>query len=763
MNGLELTTYDPTCEALSIIYGTMESQSDTFKSFVRTGVLMESGIPTDIVMESAGDMILSIVDGIKKFIQKVKEFFKRVLLYITSSFQELDKLAKEVKEVLASKTDIDFEITGYKFTVLEKTGPNMEEFKKIVSEYNSDIDRLNEIKKVDIISSMTKWMDDDNVNKIRAQVLGVKDSISEDDFLETVRSHFRGGEESTQTIKVTLSTVNEIVGHAKRLEEAKRSSIKDRDELITLLSKTEEFFNKKVYSYYRGSSKQSDVRKVNVDDNKFRTSENNIKMNDDMSKTLSSYASYKAKQVNKIGSIINLVACERVNALKDQIKQERDILKRCLFGDTSSKSTEQKAIEDSTIFHDVGINGLDYPVIAMESNIRDFNMYEELRNSTLLEEARFIVESVNSGEVYYLMEADTRYLATRIKNAIAEIIESLVKQFREKAIGNVEKYKPWLEEIRGGLKEKAAAKKELSMANFLDADYNNMAKQIQTSINKAYKTTNYTDVSFATTILDDIRTMDDLTDPHLRGMLLNYFRTGNADEKLDTKTMDGKELASKIDEIIRYIETYASAVTTPVRAISNTLKTATAGFKVTESMITGNTYLDVISTPVCESDIALCRDYNEIFNPVTEDAQIGGDGKNVVAGKKENGAQESNKSNKNAADAASNESKNGDEIKSATTVQSEDDKNVENGIKEKKTNNEALAYKRAADGFFKYCISLYLKAREEQFLAYVNVLANIDGKKPKFDKNGKYISKEKQKKEAAKEQEEENVTKPESK
>ena len=98
MDELLLETYCPTCEALSIIYESMESDSRTFKSFVHAGVMMESGTSDDIVMESVGDIFKTIANGLNKFIQKVKEFFKKILLYITSAYQDLDKLSEEVHQ-----------------------------------------------------------------------------------------------------------------------------------------------------------------------------------------------------------------------------------------------------------------------------------------------------------------------------------------------------------------------------------------------------------------------------------------------------------------------------------------------------------------------------------------------------------------------------------------------------------------------------------------------------------------------------------------
>ena len=144
MNEL-LNDYSPTYEALSIIYGTLESETDTFKSFVTTGFMMESGIPNEVVMESASDVFKSIANGFKKFIEKVKAFFKKILLYITSASQDLDKVSKEVEKVIKDK-DVNFTINGYDFTVLDKQGPNTKEFDSIVSKYNEDMSQVDKLK-----------------------------------------------------------------------------------------------------------------------------------------------------------------------------------------------------------------------------------------------------------------------------------------------------------------------------------------------------------------------------------------------------------------------------------------------------------------------------------------------------------------------------------------------------------------------------------------------------------------------------------------
>jgi hypothetical protein len=745
---LELDSFDGTCEALSMIYGLQESDTDTFKQFVYTGYLMESDVSPDIIMESVGDVFKTIAEGIRKFIERIKAFFKKVMLYITSASADLDKVAAEVKKVIKDKT-IDFTIDGYNFTVLDKPAPDMKEFQSIVSEYNSDMEDISKLKDGELKKKINEWMNETHLEKLRGEVLGSGKPILEDEFTDTVREYYRNGENNTSDIKVDSSYVNGIINHAKKLEDTKKSSIKDRDTLITLLSKSESFFNKSLPTLYKGNQMQVNTAKIDTTDNKFSTTSNYQNVSDPVMKTLTTYATFKSRQVNKIASMVNLVACERVNALRDQIKQERVILRKCLFNSKDdSKPDEIK--ESASVFQNTGYEGRDYNSYVMEEMVLNHRYYDQLAKQSLLNEATFLVESIKTGRVNYLMEADMNSGTGKAKAVIGDIIESVVASFRKKAMGDATKYKPWIDEIKDGLADKAKQKQEFKMANFSDADYNGMASKITGSIRKAYSSKNYEDVSFAKDIINQFDSFEKINDDSSRTIMLNYFRTGKADEKLDQITMTGDKLASKVPEMIKYIEQYGAAVTKPSENISSTFKQQSGAFSVTESMITGSTYLDLIGRPICESDVILCSDYNSMFSPVAESLHTVQEAGDVKIGGGTEGLGEANKSLKDQAKATGAAGEKDAKNVSATAVQStkkDDATNPgEEGIAEKKTNNGAVTYKKNVDRFFKNCITLYIKAREEQFLAYVNALADIDGGKPQFDKNGKYISKEEKKK-----------------
>ena len=618
---------------------------------------------------------------------------------------------------------------------MDKKGPDMTEFRSIVDEYNTDMENIQKLKIDDVKKSITDWLAESNLDKLRGQVLGVNKIISDDDYLTTVREYFRNDDSETIKITVDNSYVRGIISHAKKLEDIKKESIKDRDNLITLLSKTEKFFDRTIATSYRGTQARVNVDKINVDDNKFSREDRYIKTTDDITRNVSSYATLKYKQVNKIASMINLVACERVNALKDQIKQERVILRRCLFGDTKEETT----IESYNVFPNLGDKGLTYDAIAMESNVLNYKYYHEVSKTILLEEAKFLIESIQTQEVHYLLEADMTKGLGKIKTGIANIIQKIVKTFREKAIGNVEKYGPWIDDIKDGLEEKAKKKNELKMANFFNADYVAMANKLSSSIDKAYNETNYDSTQFASSIISSLNSIDKINDDSSRALLINYFRTGKADDKLSTVTLNGENLSKKVNEMCNYVSKYDSLVKRPADTIKKSIDDKSEKFKVTESMITGDTYIDLIGQRICESEIVACIDYVPMFGHVITEVE-----KPKIGGSTE-GLGDAGKANAEAQKAAEPETDSATKI--VATAKEDENGNPATGVKEDKTNNKAVEYKKNVDRFYKSCISFYLKAREEQFLAYVNAIAEIDGARPVF-KDGKYVPKAERNKES---------------
>lgn len=742
-------TYAEDISALSTVYCMESSTTSILEAFTRFTYLKESGEYPDIVTEAACDIVDKIVTGIKKFIESVKDFFKRILLYLKAMFGDITDVASQLKPRLSKMEDIKFTIQGFKFTVLDKSGPDMSAFQSLVNEYNDDVRDISKMKISEIKQNINDWLDTDHIAVLRGQVLGTNSAISDDDFIAEVRMYYRDGESHTKDINVDKSMVNEILGHASKLESARDAAIKDRDNLISLLTKTEDFFSKTIYPTFKGTTKTMNMATISTTDNKFSTKTNYVSVDDQRTTDLSTYATLKYNQVNKIGSIISTVACERVNALKDQVVQEKKILKKCLF-DYKDGYTKTDITEAFTF--DPGDRGVDYVTIAEQNHINTMQSYNAVHVNMLVEEARFLLESQMRGEVHYLMEADTTKASGKIKESILNLISSLIKKFREKAINNRKKYEPWINDIHGNhkkeLMEKAKAHAGLKMYEFWKVKPKSVGSALGRAITTAYSSNDYNSVAFAEPYLKGLTIngsnisslkVEHLNSTEIRKPLLNYFRVGDSDTKIEPVVANGSTLASQLDGMCNYILKYDDMISV-LTHIQNALSNAVKKLTVTESRITGTTYLALIERPICESILTNCRDYNLIFGSpmqsILEAEEAGGTAKggNTTSGQV--------RASVNAnAKAASAEKKNGEQAVTAVKDMGDEEKAKagQSGINEEKTDASKAAYKTAVDHFFKIAIACYEQAREEQFIVYLNALAEIAGARPKFDKDGNYI------------------------
>lgn len=748
MNDITTPAYMDDINALSTLYCVQENDTANFRAFIKATYLMESGFDSDIVMEGVGDMFQSIITGIKKFIEKVKEFFKKILAYINSASADLDKVASELKPRLDKMDTINFKIDGYQFTVMEKPAPNMSEFESIISDYNDDMKDLTKISKGELQKSMNAWFSESNLNKLRGEVLGSHSGINEEDFQTEIRKFYRHDEEVISAIEVDKAYVSNIISHAKKLEDLKKASIKDRDKLLTLLTKTQNFFERTLYPYYKNNQLTVNTATISTDDTRFSKEDNYQSTSESGRALITFYASFKARQVNKIGAMINSVAAERANALKDQVKQERTILRKCLFGNTVSSSDK---VEESTgMDYEMGYNGVDYTYIAEESNLLEHKMYDKMEYTILAEEVQFMLNSMETGMVDYLMEADVNTLHGKVKAGIVAAIDAIIATFRTKAVDIRKKYEPWIKEIQGELPEQAK-NSEIKMYPFWDANYAQMATGMSRAIKDGYGSKDYTYTGFAKEYLPNAKSIADINDSDIAKPLKNYFRTGKSVDTIEPVELKGGALSSKITEICNYLLKYDTEVTNRLEAMKTALDGAQKSFSVTESMITATTHLSLLECMICESDIQRCLDYNQVFGAPTMEAYNDSNGVKPAIGGNPIGGE-----TRKATNAAASDHDTEQAVTSVKDANDEAKKGTEGtGIKENKSNADAVSYKKTLDRFFKVAFNAYLTAREEQFIAYTNALVTIHGKGPKFDKNGNYISE----KEAATKKEEKEETK----
>lgn len=284
----------------------------------------------DIAMEASVTVFNKMANYFKELIKKIKEFFSKVMMYVNAHLQDLDKFCNKYKDQL-TKLNPKFSFNGYKFTIDDNL-PVMDEFQKIVNDYNTCIMDVKSLSVEEIKKEQLEFLKSDNINALRGKVLGKNNPIQEDDFNEEVLKAFRGGSIDTEEIEINSSYISDIVSSSKSLVDHKNKCERDKAVLLTLLNKTEAFFDKKVEVIYKDlSTKQIQANRISIDDNKFSSEAEKLNYSDESTKVLNALVKFKYEQVRTISGMINTVMVERLNAYKANIKQNGQILRQALM------------------------------------------------------------------------------------------------------------------------------------------------------------------------------------------------------------------------------------------------------------------------------------------------------------------------------------------------------------------------------------------------------------------------------------------------
>lgn len=649
---------------------------------------------SSIIMEGFSDMCKTIGNAIKKLIEGIKNFFLGFIRAITSYNMSLKEFVSKYKNELL-KADCDFEIDGYNFTVLDAKNPDMSDFNKLVATYNSSLSGIDKITKGEIANEGNEFLSDKNLDEIRARVLGVNGGISKDEFVETVRKYYRGGKGETSTIHIDSSHVKDIVTNVDKIVDGKKKAIKDRDDIIALLSKAEVFFSRKVDVVYKNSEQKIGARTFDVDDEKRTVSygDTDIGYSESAVAKISALVSTKYNETKAVSGIVNIIVSERANAFKDLVRQDRRIVGMAL---SSPKKKKSEDVDEATNYSDYG-DQVSYAI--HESEIAACKQSIE-------SEFNFLLESIESGEIRSdVMEAGVRDAGKAVKDTVIAVIQNIMHQYRQKAIGQIQQYSAWYtnQDVINDCTANAE-KKNLTLVPLWDGKYGaSTMSQIQRLFTAAVrKTSDPNNCAWAKQFItvdtiDDLRSMQDVNNK-----LKNYFRVGKKDlAEASPVQISGKRLSGVVTKMFDYLDNY-DTISKGSDMLGNSAKVLKA--PVTESVNAG-TFIGILGKPLCESEFFVF----EAPDGIGGNAGLG-DGAKAAATTR---AQAPNQAAQNAGEKAS---------QSATKVvdNTKEDAKAATGTDNKKdSGNTSMAnyYKTSID-FCKKVALAYVTALEERFLLF---------------------------------------------
>jgi len=292
----------------------------------------------EILQEGFGDFINSVISFFKNLLDKFKEFMKRIFMVIYAYLGDFEKFLDKYKEELRG-LDPKFSIKGFKYT-FKSNIPNLEIIDNIINSYNSELNDIDNMTRDKIIEQREKFMSTTNLNKIRANIIGVTGEVSSEDYLKDVKKIFRDNNDEKIDIDVNKSFLTTIIADYPFLKKEYSDSIKERDNIIVIIEKIKSFFEKSASVYYKGTDKTIGVKLLNRNGNKIQINDT-VEKNHSESKInlINTFFSFKFTQSKEIGSICTIACIEKANALKECLSFYRETIKRCAFKGPK-KSTE---------------------------------------------------------------------------------------------------------------------------------------------------------------------------------------------------------------------------------------------------------------------------------------------------------------------------------------------------------------------------------------------------------------------------------------
>ena len=291
----------------------------------------------EILQESFSDFIHSVISFFKNLLDKFKEFMKRIFMIIYAYLGDFEKFLDKYKEHLRG-LDPKFTIKGFKYT-FKSNIPNLDIIDNIINSYNSELNDIDNMTKDKIIEEREKFMATSNLNKIRANIIGISGEVDSDEYLKDVKKIFRDNNDEKIDIDVNKSFLTTVIADYPFLKKQYSDSIKERDNIITVIEKIKSFFEKSASIYYKGKDKTIGAKLLNRNGNKAQVGDNVEKSYSESKINLfNTFFSFKFIQSKEVGSMCTMASIEKVNALKECLSFYRDIIKKCAFKG-SNKST----------------------------------------------------------------------------------------------------------------------------------------------------------------------------------------------------------------------------------------------------------------------------------------------------------------------------------------------------------------------------------------------------------------------------------------
>ena len=286
----------------------------------------------DILTEGLGDILNSIIKFFKNLLDRFKDFMRKAFMVISAYFGDFDKFLDKYKDQL-NKLNPDFTIKGFDYS-FDSSIPKLDKIKNIIDDYNSELDNVDKLSKAQIMKQRDEYTSSTYLDKVRGYIIGTGGEISSEDFTEECKKVYRKGEKEEHDIHVDKSYLLTSINSYSSLKKLYNDATKERDNTITMIDQMKSFFEKGVNVYYKGSNKTVGMYKMSTSDSGNQIIKGDkVERGYDIKKVeiLNTFFNFKFAQSKTLGVISVTSMIEKVNAMKEQMKLIREVVRKSMF------------------------------------------------------------------------------------------------------------------------------------------------------------------------------------------------------------------------------------------------------------------------------------------------------------------------------------------------------------------------------------------------------------------------------------------------
>lgn len=285
--------------------------------------MLESSQSIEILQEGFSDILESARAFFERLIKMIKDFVKRQIVVMKAYISDFDKFIEKHKDYLYTLNP-DFNMEVYSFTI-DETSPDLSNIKGLVYDYRESLARITTISSSEIKDMKQKF--EFNKNQMRGDILGTKQVITGDDFRSVARAHYRDGYTKPRKTRITKGNLTFAIESFPKLKQMKTSVEKEEKEIIALLNELKKFFSKSPSTYYRDNRRYIALKDIEMDNSTLKYSRaQDIEYDMDHMKKIDAYFTFKFAEAKFISDVTTTVFKEKINAIKDAMKQYKDII-----------------------------------------------------------------------------------------------------------------------------------------------------------------------------------------------------------------------------------------------------------------------------------------------------------------------------------------------------------------------------------------------------------------------------------------------------